>query len=122
MITDENLDSVFHALAHASRRKILDLVKETPGLAVGELAAHFDVSRIAIMNHLTVLERAGLILSEKDGRARRLTLNVMPIAEIHARWTDSYSAFWSDRTVMIKQIAETAAAAAAKGNKGRDNE
>ena len=112
------MDNVFHALAHSSRRKILDLVKDNPRMTVGELAAHFDVSRIAIMNHLAVLERAQLILSEKDGRTRRLMLNVMPIAEIHARWTDAYSAYWSDRSLMIKQVAE----AAARSKKDPNNE
>lgn len=87
----------------------MDIVAAAPGITVGALAAEFDVSRIAVMNHLAVLEGAGLILSEKDGRARRLMLNVMPIAEIHARWADAYSAYWSDRTLIVKQLAEAAA-------------
>ena len=58
MITNPGMDEVFHALAHATRRAILDLVRDRPGQRVGELAGAFDVSRIAVMNHLTVLERA----------------------------------------------------------------
>jgi len=114
MITNDDMDATFHALAHATRRQILDYVRATPGLTVGALAHNFDVSRIAIMNHLTVLESANLIVSEKDGRSRKLYLNAMPIQEIHERWSDTYSGFWSDRVSVIKSVAE---AATLKGNK-----
>ncbi len=112
MITydDDNADLVFHALAHAIRRKILDLVREDPGQSVGELAKVFDVSRIAVMNHLAVLESAGLIISEKESRSRRLYLNPVPIQMIYERWTDEYSAIWAERVTAIKYAAERAAA------------
>ena len=112
MITDDDMDQVFHALAHQTRRRILDLVRADPGLTVGVFAAHFDGSRIAVMNHLAVLEQADLIISEKNGRTRKLYLNVMPIQDIYGRWTDTYSAHWADRLGFIKAAAE----AAAKGN------
>ena len=109
MITNDDMDSVFHALAHTARRMMLDHIRATPGLTVGELAKNFDVSRIAVMNHLAVLEKADLIVSEKDGRARRLYLNAMPIQDIHERWTDTYSAHWAERVNTIKYVAEAAA-------------
>lgn len=111
MMTYEDADSVFHALAHKTRRQILDLVRDTPGLSVGELARSFDVSRIAVMNHLAVLSDAGLILSKKEGRTRRLYLNVQPIQVIYERWTDTLSAYWADRMSTIKAAAEQAARA-----------
>ena len=106
MITNDDMDLVFHALAHQTRRRILDLVRDQPGQSVGELAKAFDVSRIAIMNHLKVLQEAGLITSQKDGRSRRLYLNAMPIQAIHERWIDGFSAYWADRLSFIKQAAE----------------
>jgi DNA-binding transcriptional ArsR family regulator len=109
MITNDDMDSVFQALAHTSRREIMDHVRARPGLTVGALASEFDVSRIAIMNHLSVLEKAGLIVSEKDGRSRKLYLNAMPIQDIYDRWTDTYSAMWTDRMSLIKQVSEAAA-------------
>lgn len=109
MITNDDMDSIFQALAHVTRRAMLDYVRADPGLSVGQLASHFDVSRIAVMNHLAVLEKAGLVISEKDGRSRRLYLNAMPIQDIHARWTDTYSAHWADRVNIIKHAAEAAA-------------
>jgi DNA-binding transcriptional ArsR family regulator len=112
MITEQEYDRVFHALAHTTRRRILDLVGATPGETVGALAKSFDVSRIAVMNHLAVLESAALIISEKDGRSRRLYLNPVPLQMIYERWTDQYAAHWAQRLTSIKYAAELAATGA----------
>ncbi len=106
MITNKNMDQVFHALAHETRRRILDLLRHESGQAVGKLASHFDVSRIAIMNHLVVLESAGLVISKKDGRSRRLYLNLIPIQMIYDRWSDDYSEHWASKLTSIKYAAE----------------
>ena len=106
MIRSNDMDSVFQALANASRRHMLDHVKASPGLTVGELAAHFDVSRIAVMKHLRVLEEARLVVSQKDGRSRRLYFNAVPIQLIHERWTTEYSAYWSGSLTRLKYAAE----------------
>lgn len=107
MLTDPDMDAVFQALANPSRRHMLDLVKASPGMGVGALAGEFDVSRIAVMKHLRVLEDAGLIVSQKDGRMRRLYFNAVPIRMIHDRWTTEYSAYWSGTLAQIKYAAET---------------
>jgi len=107
MLNDHDMDAVFQALAHESRRRMLDIVKEEPGIGVGALATEFDVSRIAVMKHLTVLEDAGLIISEKDGRVRKLYFNAAPIQMIHDRWTTEYSAYWAGQLTRIKYLAET---------------
>ena len=109
MFTNDDMDRVFSALAHTSRREIMDHLRAQPGISVGELAAKFDVTRIAVMNHLKVLEDAGLVISEKDGRSRRLYLNAVPVQLIYERWTDEYSAQWLDRVSLIKAVAEAAA-------------
>ena len=118
MITNDSLSNVFNALAHETRREILDLTQQNPGITVGELAKNFDVSRIAVMNHLAVLTDVDLIISQKDGRSRRLYMNAMPIQEIYERWTDTYSQQWLDRMSSIKLKAEAAALKA----KGDNNE
>src|SRR5690242_12343829 len=115
MTTSDEMNAIFHALAHESRRKIMDVVKAHPGVSVGQLAQEFDVSRIAVMNHLTVLEHANLVVSEKDGRVRRLYLNAAPIQMINDRWMSDYSAHWAKRLTGIKYAAE----AAAKKKKGQ---
>ena len=102
----ESMDSVFAALAHPSRRRILDIVKEDGGCCVNDVAAHFDVSRIAVMKHLRVLEDAKLIVSEKDGRTRRLYFNAIPIQMIYDRWTSDYSALWASKLTRLKYEVE----------------
>lgn len=106
MMNDRDMDAVFQALANESRRRMLDIVKEEPGIGVGALASGFDVSRIAVMKHLAVLEDAGLIVSEKDGRTRKLYFNAAPIQMIHERWTTEYSAYWAGQVTRLKYLAE----------------
>lgn len=108
MFTDQDMSAVFNALSHESRRSILDILKAEPGLPVGELASRFDVSRIAVMNHITVLEQAGLVISEKEGRMRRLFLNAVPIRMIQERWLDDYSEAFAGRLTSLKHLAEAA--------------
>jgi predicted transcriptional regulator len=103
------MDSLFHALAHAGRRKIIDLVKEDPGCSVNDVCAHFDVSRIAVLKHINLLEDAGLLVSEREGRVRRLYFNVVPIQLMYDRWTDEYSSYWAGRMADIKYKVESAA-------------
>lgn len=106
MIDDREMDAVFQALAHESRRRMLDIVKECPGISIGALASEFDVSRIAVMKHLAVLEEAHLLVSEKHGRSRKLYFNAVPIQLVYDRWADEYSAYWSSQVARIKYLAE----------------
>ncbi|MEZ4585961.1 MAG: metalloregulator ArsR/SmtB family transcription factor [Gemmatimonadales bacterium] len=106
MTADDVMAPVFDALGHPARRRILDLVKAEPGCTVGELAAHFDTTRIAVMHHLRQLEDCELILSEKDGRARRLYHNPVPIQLIYDRWTTEYSGFWASKLADVKYAVE----------------
>ena len=73
------------------------------------MAGHFDVSRIAVMKHLRVLEEARLVVSQKDGRTRRLYFNPVPIQLIYERWTTEYSAYWSGGLTQLKYAAEARA-------------
>ena len=102
------MTSIFHALAHETRRRIMDVLKARPGIGVGELSQEFDVTRIAVMNHLAVLEQAGLILSEKEGRTRRLYLNTAPIQMINDRWLDDFNSHWARTLTSIKYAAAAA--------------
>jgi DNA-binding transcriptional ArsR family regulator len=102
----DSMDAIFAALAHASRRRILDIVREHGGSSVNEVASYFDTSRIAVMKHLRVLEDADLIVSKKDGRTRRLFFNAVPIQMIHDRWTSEYSALWASKLTRMKYEIE----------------
>ncbi|MEM8884364.1 MAG: helix-turn-helix domain-containing protein [Planctomycetota bacterium] len=103
----DQVDALFAALAHAGRRRMLDLVMGAPGMSVQALASHFDMSRIAVLKHVQLLERVDLLLSKKRGRTRHLYFNPVPIQLIHDRWTTQYSAFWSERMVDLKSRVET---------------
>ena len=105
----ESMDNVFHALASGSRRRMLDIVRHQPGCRVVDLSGHFDVSRIAVMKHLKVLEEAQLIVSRKQGRRRELFFNAVPIQLIYDRWTTEYSQLWAQRATDIKFRAEAKA-------------
>lgn len=96
------MDAVFQALASHHRRKILDLVKSMPGCSVNDVCKYFDMSRIAVMKHLRVLEDAGLLVSRKPGRTRELFFNAVPIQMIYDRWTTEYSQFWASQVTDLK--------------------
>lgn len=106
-MSEDPLGAVFGALANESRRQILDIVKANPGCSVNRVAEHFDISRIAVMKHLRVLEEAGLLRSEKHGRTRELYFNAVPIQMIYDRWTTEYSSLWAERLTRVKYHVET---------------
>jgi DNA-binding transcriptional ArsR family regulator len=105
-VSPGDLDIVFHALAHRDRRQILDVVRESPGCCVYDVAQRFATSRIAVMKHLRVLETAGLIHSEKVGRERRMYFNAVPIQLIYEAWTTDYSRELAAGMVRIKLAVE----------------
>lgn len=106
-LDEDALDRVFVALANRTRRQILDIVAANPGSAVGEVAERFDMSRIAVQKHLATLEEADLVISERQGRERRLWLNAVPLQLVHERWSEQYRSFWANRLTQLKYAAET---------------
>jgi len=79
-------DKVFKALAAPVRREIMDSLTDGP-MTTGDLAALFrPLDRCTVMQHLRVLEEAGLVVAEKRGRERWNHLNALPIKHIHDRW------------------------------------
>ncbi len=102
-------DDIFAALAHADRRRMLDLLVQSPGMSVKALASHFACSRVMVLKHLRALEGSELVISERAGRERRLYFNPMPIQLIYDRWTDQYSAFWAGRLADLKTRVEAEA-------------
>ena len=104
--TSLDQDHVFMALAHPVRRRILDVLKASPGCSVAHVCGHFELSRIGVMKHLKVLERADLVISEKRGRTRELHFNVVPIQMIYDRWTTELSAHWARRLTDLKYRVE----------------
>src|SRR5215210_3984776 len=92
MSISDAYDRVFKALGHQVRRQILDDLKDQP-LTTGTLCAHFpELDRCTVMQHLSVLEQADLVIAERRGRERWNHLNPLPIHDIHDRWIGPYAA------------------------------
>ena len=78
---------LFKALADDRRREILDLLSIEPR-TTGDLCDHFKrrLDRCTVMQHLGVLEKAGLLIVKKDGRTRWNYLDAVPIKKVYDRW------------------------------------
>ncbi|MGC4118712.1 MAG: helix-turn-helix domain-containing protein [Myxococcales bacterium] len=74
-------DLVWKALADSTRRRMLEIIRDTPGCTVGRLCAAFgDLTRTGALSHLGVLERAGLVPRvPKVGRERQLSVDAEPL-------------------------------------------
>ena len=84
-------DLVYRALADARRREILDLLRDRPR-TTGEICDCFKkIDRCTVMQHLGVLERAGLVIAKRKGRYRWNYIDVVPIREIYDRWINKYA-------------------------------
>ena len=84
-------DEVFKALASATRRRMLDVLKAAP-CTTGELCARFpELDRTTVLQHLRVLEGAELVTGRRVGRERHLALAPLPIKRIHDRWIGDYA-------------------------------
>ncbi|MCA9285670.1 MAG: helix-turn-helix transcriptional regulator [Phycisphaerales bacterium] len=103
----DDLDRIFTALAHPTRRRLLELLRETPGSTIADLARVVDLSGVGVLKHVRILEQAGLIHAQPEGRRRRLYFNVMPIQLVYDHWTDEYSRFWAGRVSDLKERLES---------------
>jgi DNA-binding transcriptional ArsR family regulator len=88
-MTDDDL--VFKALAHPTRRFLLDRLFERDGRTLTELESGVELTRFGVMQHLRVLEEAGLVVTRRSGREKLHFLNPVPIRLIHDRWIDKYT-------------------------------
>ena len=78
----DELDAVLRALADPTRRAVLERLAMSPAV-VSELAAPFSMALPSLMQHLHVLETAGLVTSEKHGRVRTVSLRPSAYDVLH---------------------------------------
>ncbi|WP_206668907.1 ArsR/SmtB family transcription factor [Bremerella volcania] len=95
------LDETFFALSDPTRREMLSRMAGGE-MTVAELADPFEMSAPAISKHLRVLEKAGLLEQQKDGRIRRCRLIAAPLKDA-AQWVEQYRQFWEDRLDSLDQ-------------------
>ena len=98
------LDRAFHALADESRRAMV--VRLTRGAAsVSELAAPLDMSMPSVMQHLDVLQRSGLVRSEKVGRVRTCRLEPRPMRALE-QWIAEHRATWERHFDCLSEVLD----------------
>ena len=78
----DELDAVLRALADPTRRAVVERLAKSPAV-VSELAAPFSIALPTLMQHLRVLEDAGLVTSEKHGRVRTVSLRPGALDVLH---------------------------------------
>ncbi len=98
------LNATFAALADPTRRAILTRLSQGES-SVSALAEPFQVSLPAISKQLRVLERAGLLVQEKDGRVRRCRLEAGPMKQA-VDWIAQYRRFWDQQLESLASYLE----------------
>src|SRR5215475_4153248 len=83
-------DTVFKALADASRRQLLDRLRQQNGQTLGDLCSGLNMTRQAVAKHLGILKKANLVSWKREGRERRHFINPVPINEIAERWISKF--------------------------------
>jgi DNA-binding transcriptional ArsR family regulator len=100
------LDAAFHALADPTRRAVVSRLVRGPA-PVKELAKPFAMGLPSFMKHLRVLEKDGLIRSEKAGRVRTCRINTEKLAAAES-WLTEQRALWQAQADRLADYVETA--------------
>ena len=95
------MELALRAIAEPRRREILRLIKDAE-LPAGEIASHFEVTRPAISQHLSVLKAAGLVSERRDGTKRLYRARPEGLAEVRSYLAE----FWEGRLRLLAHVAE----------------
>ena len=95
------METALKAIAEPRRRAILRLVLDEE-LSAGEIASHFDVTRPAVSQHLTVLKEAGLVDERRNGTRRLYRARPEGLADLKAFLEE----FWDEKLAALKREAE----------------
>jgi DNA-binding transcriptional ArsR family regulator len=98
-------EELFAALADPTRWRVLSLLAERGEGTATTLAGELPVSRVAVVKHLAVLDRAGLVDSRRQGREVRYSVRPEQL-DATARWMAGLAAEWGQRLASIKRLAE----------------
>lgn len=99
-----HLDSSFAALSDATRRGVLERLWRSEA-SITELAGKFGMTVTGMKKHVEVLERAGLVTTEKVGRVRTCRLGQAALAD-EAAWIDNYRQRWAARFNALDGVLE----------------
>ena len=97
-----DVDLLFHALADATRRNIVRRTLDC-SLSVSALARDYPMSFAAVQKHVTVLERAGLVTKQRNGRENLVTANPAALRIAHDA-LDQLEVIWRDRVARMDDL------------------
>ena len=100
-------EEVFAALADPTRWRVLTLLAERGDGTATTLAGELPVSRPAVVKHLAVLDRAGLVEGRRQGREVRFSVQPQRLEDT-AQWMAKVASRWDARLAAIKRLAEDA--------------
>jgi DNA-binding transcriptional ArsR family regulator len=89
------IDRVFHALGDATRRAIVERVSQGP-VSVSKLAKPLNITLAAVVQHLQVLEKSGLVHTEKVGRVRTCRIEAAGLS-VAEKWLNERRTLWQKR-------------------------
>ena len=101
---NETLDQTMAALAHPTRRAILDRLMRGEA-RVTDLASPFDMSLNAVSKHIRVLEEAGLVRRRRVWREHRVSFNGEPLDEVSA-WIEKRRAYWTQQLEALDELLD----------------
>jgi len=99
-----NFDASFAALSDVTRRGVLEQLGRADA-SITDLAGKFDMTLTGMKKHVGVLERAGLVTTEKVGRVRTCKLGQRRL-EAEAAWIESYRQLWDARFDELDKVVE----------------
>jgi len=97
----DQLTDVLTAISHPTRRAIIGQLANGPARFL-DIAEPFDTALNAVTKHLKILERAGLIERQKQGREVLISFRGAPLREV-AGWVHEYERFWNERLDQFEQ-------------------
>lgn len=98
-------DRVFAALADATRRRLLTTLAQSSPKTATQLAHEFPISRQGIMKHLDLLNHAGLVQVQTEGREKRYVFNPESLQAASA-WIETIGKQWDERLQRLKNLVE----------------
>lgn len=104
-VKQDQLDLVFAALANQTRRALLARLGEAPA-KITDLATPYVMSLPGVSKHLRVLEKAGLVQRDIEGRVHRCSLDTAPLRKAE-RWLEHYRTFWNETLEALAKHVES---------------
>jgi DNA-binding transcriptional ArsR family regulator len=96
---------IFAALADPMRRRLLLSLAESSPKTATQLAGEYPITRQGILKHLNILEEAGLVAVQQQGREKRYTLTPAPLSEVD-QWIKTIGSKWDERLLRLKTLVE----------------